>query len=364
MIRAILFDWGNTVMREFPEESGPMAHWSRVEAIPDIEGTLRALHGPFRIALATNGGAAGIPLVRAALGRVGLEAYFDAVFTAAQIGVEKPDPAFFRAALEGLGLVSREAVMVGDSYPNDVAGAKGAGLRAVWFNERESPCPDLHPLYDAELRTMTQLPEILAQPFLPDVAESLDLLREHGGPPWLLSHSRAVAAVAFRIALSLRDRGEEVDPPLAHRGGLLHDLDKVASLHDGGNHGRLAGEILRGKGFPELAGIAERHVIFSLFEPASRPTTWEERLVYYADKVVEGERVVGVEERLEALRVRYPEDKESFDRVLPLVLDLEREIAETTGMEREALRRSLEETVEGRLETEGTREENEGGVNS
>lgn len=83
--------------------------------------------------------------MRAALGRVGLEAYFDAVFTAAQIGVEKPDPAFFRAALEGLGLVSREAVMVGDSYPNDVAGAKGAGLRAVWFNERESPVRTVTP---------------------------------------------------------------------------------------------------------------------------------------------------------------------------------------------------------------------------
>jgi len=36
MIRALIFDWGDTVMRVFPEFSGPMAHWPRVEAVHGI----------------------------------------------------------------------------------------------------------------------------------------------------------------------------------------------------------------------------------------------------------------------------------------------------------------------------------------
>jgi 5'-nucleotidase len=46
----------------------------------------------------------------------------------------KPDPASYHAACAALGVRPEQAVMVGDNWHNDVAGAVNAGLRAVWYN--------------------------------------------------------------------------------------------------------------------------------------------------------------------------------------------------------------------------------------
>jgi putative hydrolase of the HAD superfamily len=61
------------------------------------------------------------------LERVGLRHYFDAVVTSAEVGVEKPDPAVFRAALERLGVQPKRALHVGDGA-GDEQGALAAGL--------------------------------------------------------------------------------------------------------------------------------------------------------------------------------------------------------------------------------------------
>jgi putative hydrolase of the HAD superfamily len=56
--------------------------------------------------------------------------------------VTKPDPAIFRHALERIGATAREAVMIGDSWTNDVVGASAVGIRAIWLNRSGHPCPD------------------------------------------------------------------------------------------------------------------------------------------------------------------------------------------------------------------------------
>lgn len=43
----------------------------------------------------------------------------------------KPAPSFFRAALEALGVLPREAAMIGDDLESDVGGAQAAGMRGV-----------------------------------------------------------------------------------------------------------------------------------------------------------------------------------------------------------------------------------------
>jgi putative hydrolase of the HAD superfamily len=71
----------------------------------------------------------------------GLSQYVDALVASEDVGVSKPDPEIFRIALERLGVPADDAVMVGDSFPNDIEGARAAGIRAVWFNRdgREQP---------------------------------------------------------------------------------------------------------------------------------------------------------------------------------------------------------------------------------
>lgn len=69
--------------------------------------------------------------VEEALEAAGLRDRFGVVLDSARVGVEKPDPAIFRAALAALGVAPEEALYVGDLYDVDVVGARAAGIEAV-----------------------------------------------------------------------------------------------------------------------------------------------------------------------------------------------------------------------------------------
>jgi len=63
---------------------------------------------------------------------LGLGGRFDAVLISEAEGVSKPDPRIFARAVERLGVAPHEAMFVGDHPEIDVAGAKAAGLVAIW----------------------------------------------------------------------------------------------------------------------------------------------------------------------------------------------------------------------------------------
>ena len=67
----------------------------------------------------------------------------DVLVVSEEAGVAKPSPRIFEIALERVKVRAEDAVMVGDSWTNDVEGARAAGLRAIWFNRegRDSPDP-------------------------------------------------------------------------------------------------------------------------------------------------------------------------------------------------------------------------------
>jgi putative hydrolase of the HAD superfamily len=56
--------------------------------------------------------------------------------------VMKPHPAIFQRAVDELGVVPGEAVMVGDILEMDIGGAQQAGLRAVWLDARGRGLPN------------------------------------------------------------------------------------------------------------------------------------------------------------------------------------------------------------------------------
>lgn len=334
-IRAVLFDWGGTLVVDVPASPGSGEDGPRVEAMPGAADALRALHGRYTLVLATNSALSDRRRVRKALARAGLEPYVSVVITAADVGARKPDRKFFQAALHRIGCRPSEAAMVGDSYGADIVGAKGAGLRAIWLNPARVRCPLVHPVHDAEIRELPELPDLLSRPFLPDLAAALDILWEHRVPPNVVQHSVAVAAVAHHLALWLRERGERLDPLLVHRGALLHDLDKVTSDKPA-DHGERAGRILREHGWPALAGIAARHVLGAV------PETWEEVLVHYADKIVDEDRVVGLVERVTSLSCRYASQGAQIARALPQLLALEQEIIAALSASREEILAELQ----------------------
>jgi putative hydrolase of the HAD superfamily len=65
------------------------------------------------------------------LERCGLDDKLDGVVTSAGSGSRKPDPVIFSQALEIAGCSADEALHVGDTAEEDVAGADAAGIRAL-----------------------------------------------------------------------------------------------------------------------------------------------------------------------------------------------------------------------------------------
>ena len=139
--RALLFDWGDTLMRVFPEYPSPMSSWPRVEAMPYALQTLAALHPSYTLCLATNAADSTEADIRSALARVALDPYIDRVYCYRKIGVKKPRPEFFQFILEDLGLPPAQLVMVGDDYEADILGALQAGMHAVWLHPHQSSHP-------------------------------------------------------------------------------------------------------------------------------------------------------------------------------------------------------------------------------
>jgi putative hydrolase of the HAD superfamily len=90
----------------------------------------------------------------------GLDVFIDTLVVSEEAGVAKPDPAIFGIALGRLGCRADEAVMVGDSWSADVAGARAAGIRAIWFNRSgEAPPEDDRSI--AQLRALEPADAVL-----------------------------------------------------------------------------------------------------------------------------------------------------------------------------------------------------------
>jgi len=73
------------------------------------------------------------------LGRLGVLDAFDAVTTSEDVGRTKPDPAIFEAALEAAGVAPDRALMVGDRYRHDMAGAARLGIHTAAFGAADGP---------------------------------------------------------------------------------------------------------------------------------------------------------------------------------------------------------------------------------
>ena len=117
--------------------------WARrTNQEPDDE-TLHTLRARgHRLALLTNGGAL---FQREKIVRFALAPLFDAIFVEGELGFGKPDPRVFARALRALGAEPHEALMTGNDLRSDIAGAKSAGIRAVWVYHARAGVPERAP---------------------------------------------------------------------------------------------------------------------------------------------------------------------------------------------------------------------------
>jgi len=166
---------------------------------------------------------------------------------------------------------------------------------------------------------------------LPSSDEALKILRVHGCSDEVVRHCRLVSRIAKDIADACKAKGIDVDINLVVIGSLLHDLGR--SKTHSVQHGVIGAQLARKIGLPEkVTLIIERHVgagitseeavTLGLPKRDYLPQSLEEKIVTYADKLVDGDRRSTIESEVH----RFSEELGSSHPAVQRLMDLDREI--------------------------------------
>ena len=200
---------------------------------------------------------------------------------------------------------------------------------------------------------------------LPSRKECLTILAEYHVPPHIVSHSKIVAKLAVFLAQKLNENGQAVDVALLEGACLLHDLLRVHDFTDSdfnlfeqtlpeeervkwqrlrkkymeSYHEEAAYDLLKEQ-YPALALVIKRHRYMALLDEKEKPQSWEEKLLYYADKRVMHDKIVSLNERLAEGHKRNAyqhgsaeQSKINTAKVDPLIYEMEKEIFEKIGLD-------------------------------
>lgn len=135
-----------------------MALYRELDAFPEVPDTLTRLKDAgMRTAILSNGAP---EMLDAAVKANGLDALLDDVQSVEDVGVFKPDPRVYQLSEDRLG-VAKENICFLSSNGWDAAGAGSFGFRVVWINRYGQPVEHLPARPDAEIDTLSPLPDIL-----------------------------------------------------------------------------------------------------------------------------------------------------------------------------------------------------------
>ena len=159
---------------------------------------------------------------------------------------------------------------------------------------------------------------------LPSREQAIELLRKNNCPPKVINHCEEVTKLALEIASKLEKKGIKVDLKLVETGALLHDIGRSKS--HAVDHGVVGGKIAESEGLPEeVARIIKRHVgggitpqeaeRFGWPKDVYEPATLEEKIVSYADKLIDNSKRVPIDLEIERLQVEH---KDAAERVRKL----------------------------------------------
>ena len=181
----------------------------------------------------------------------------------------------------------------------------------------------------------------------------------------MVKHCLAVAKLAVFLAHRLKDKAVAVNVDLVDRASLLHDILRVCDMKESEYrqlekpvterdkatwrllkakynkicHEEAACVLLKAK-YPALALTIRKHRYTAILDDNEKPSTWEEKLLYYADKRVMHDRIVPLKDRLEEahkrnvhLRRTRAQSEISTAKVDSLIFKLEEEIFNKIGLD-------------------------------
>jgi len=150
---------------------------------------------------------------------------------------------------------------------------------------------------------------------LPSKEQALQLLLQIGCLKNVITHCESVAQLALEIAKVCKEKGLDVDLELVEIGALLHDIGraKTHTVH----HAVIGAEMAESLGLPKsVISIIKRHVGGGITAKEAKklgwtkdiyvPQTLEEKIVSYADKLIERSRRVPIEKTIKNLSRELP----------------------------------------------------------
>jgi uncharacterized protein len=138
---------------------------------------------------------------------------------------------------------------------------------------------------------------------IPSVKTCFQLMDKYSMLENIRAHSIVVARIACLIAAGLRDSGLAISVEKTTAGALLHDIGKTASFSSGRDHSEIGSQICMESHADEIAEIVAEHVTLKSYNPNGRFS--EKEIVYYADKRVNHDTIVSLEQRLAYILDRY-----------------------------------------------------------
>lgn len=100
--------------------------------LPDAEEVVKYLASKYPLTIISNGFK---EVQHYKFEHSGMAKYFTHLLISEEVGINKPQPGIFQIALERNGVTADEAIMIGDSYWSDIAGAKAAGIDQIWIKD-------------------------------------------------------------------------------------------------------------------------------------------------------------------------------------------------------------------------------------
>jgi uncharacterized protein len=145
---------------------------------------------------------------------------------------------------------------------------------------------------------------------LPSREQALQLLRENQCSEQVINHCEAVTELVLETANVLKERGLKIDFALVEVGALLHDIgrSKTHTVH----HAVVGAEIAKSARLPDsVVSIIKRHVGGGITASEAEklgwpkdvyvPVTLEEKIVSYADKLIENSKRAPIDVTIEKL---------------------------------------------------------------
>jgi putative nucleotidyltransferase with HDIG domain len=171
--------------------------------------------------------------------------------------------------------------------------------------------------------------------YIPTEVQCRKLWQKYNMPEEKKRHLEMVAKITDILVRELRIKNEElrINGKLLFAAALLHDIDKNAEKLPGERHPDTAVRILMEEGMPDVAEVVKSHSLHTIVDPKLSPKTWEEKILFLADKMVKID-FIGVDERFNLWNAEHlPIDAQNtLDLAYPKVKHLEHEVLESLNI--------------------------------